>query len=334
MHKAFSSVLSKIDKIGWEKHSENLLSYSKKLSLNGTNIKNLSLLKETGSSKKALIVSAGPSLIREGTLESLRNIGRKDYILVCVDATLVSLLKIGLIPDYCVTLDPHVSRPLRWFGDPNIEKHQFDDQYFNRQDLNMDFRNSDRSENDKNIKLVNKHGPEIDIIASTCLAPELYERLNEIKFKSIYGFNPLVDDPKSKGSLTKKLFETNNLTCINTGGNVGTTAWIFCQHILNVEKLGAIGFDYCYYWDTPFSETQTYTELCAYKGSTNIDEFFLWSESENGRKFYQDPTFYWYCDNFMGLLSASPKPLFNLSKAGLLYGENVKSSSLEEFFGG
>ena len=47
-----------------------------------TNIKNLSLLKEIGSSKKALIVSAGPSLIREGTLESLRNIGRKDYILV------------------------------------------------------------------------------------------------------------------------------------------------------------------------------------------------------------------------------------------------------------
>ena len=50
----------------------------------------------------------------------------------------------------------------------------------------MDFRNSDRV---KMIKILNWSilGPKIDLVASTCLAPELYERLNEIKFKSIYG---------------------------------------------------------------------------------------------------------------------------------------------------
>ncbi len=49
-----------------------------------------------------------------------------------------------------------------------------------------------------------------------------------------------MDDPTQTGSLTRRLYEMNKLPCMNTGGNVGTTAWIFANSIellLIVEKI-------------------------------------------------------------------------------------------------
>ena len=51
-----------------------------------------------------------------------------------------------------------------------------------------------------------------------------------------------------------------------------------------------------------------------------------------GKIFYQDPTFCGTVIIFISLVAKSPKPLYNLSEAGLLMGENIVQSSVEGFF--
>ena len=65
----------------------------------------------------------------------------------------------------------------------------------------------------------------------------------------------------------------------------------FCSIYSLSKKIGAIGFDYSYYDDTPFNETQTYLELSKLCKPSEIDKFFIFSKSVDGRKFFQDPTF-------------------------------------------
>ena len=334
MNLKFSKILEAINDIGWRKHHGDLIANAKSFKNNSPGIEKVGHLSGRLAEKPTIIVSAGPSLIREKKLFELTLQDRSAFDLVCIDASLIRLLKIGIIPDYCVVLDPHPTRMLRWFGDYELAKHIQDDDYFVRQDMDVDFRDTSLKKNEENIKIVNEYGPQISLICSACLAPSLLERLKDIKFREYYGFTPLVDNPDDEGSLTRTLYEITQMTCLNTGGNVGCCAWVFAQFIGLSKKIGAIGFDYSYYGDTPFNETQTYLELSKLCEPSEIDEFFIFSESLDGRKFFQDPTFYWYCDNFLSLLSNSPRPMYNLSNAGLLYGNNIVEGSITDFFDG
>jgi hypothetical protein len=221
---------------------------------------------------------------------------------------------------------------LRWFGDPDLEKHLREDDYFARQDMDIDFRNTSAQMNKENIDLIDKFGNEINLITSACISPNLFSRLKSIRFKNYYGFIPLVDDPSAQKSITKDLYNLTKLGSLNTGGNVGCCAWVFCQFLGLSKKTGAIGFDYSYYDDVAFEETQTYSELTAYHEGDDLEKLFTFSKSRNGKIFFQDPTFYWYCDNFLTLLANSDQPLYNLTNAGLLYGQNVEHSTIKEFF--
>lgn len=66
--------------------------------------------------RRAVVVSAGPSLHRFDVLRRIRESGF-DGSIVCIDGSLVKCLKNGVQPDYMVTLDPHPTRVVRWFGD-------------------------------------------------------------------------------------------------------------------------------------------------------------------------------------------------------------------------
>ena len=81
--------------------------------------------------------------MRENTLSRLNEANKSsETAIVCMDASLIRLLKLGVVPDYCVVIDPHPTRMLRWFGDPWIEEHTADDEYFIRQDLDVAFRDA------------------------------------------------------------------------------------------------------------------------------------------------------------------------------------------------
>ena len=56
-------------------------------------------------------------------------------------------------------MDPHAKRVVRWFGDPNYEENLDGDDYFSRQDLDIDLRENSLKNNIINIDLVNKFAP-------------------------------------------------------------------------------------------------------------------------------------------------------------------------------
>ena len=201
----FSKILEAIDEIGLEKHRADLFENADSYVCGDFKLTNISALKGCLSDKPSIIVSAGLSLIREDTLSDLVKIDREKYYLICIDASLARLLRCGITPDYSIVLDPHPTRMLRWFGDPNLEQHLEEDDYFVRQDMDVDFRKTNAKTNNDNIDLINRFGKEINLITSACISPNLFSRLKDIGFKNYFGFIPLVDNPTNEGSITRDL---------------------------------------------------------------------------------------------------------------------------------
>jgi hypothetical protein len=221
---------------------------------------------------------------------------------------------------------------IRWFGDPNLEENSKNDDFFSRQDLDVEFRKNQLQRNQENIELVNKFANKSKLIISTTAPLNLVQRTHDAGFDS-YWWNPLMDDPNSDDSMTRKLYNINKLPCFNTGGTVGTAAWVFASSILKITDIAVIGMDLGYYKDTPITMTQTYYELIKHRGLENIENCFTYFKyPETGEEFYTDPTYFWYRRNLLQLLEkAIQTKTYNCSGGGTLFGENIKCMSIESF---
>ena len=93
-----------------------------------------------GKKKIAIIIGSGPSLKRNDQTTVLRKYKDKVIIIAC-DGSLFYCLRNNIVPDLVVTLDSHPTRIIRWFGDENLNSNKLrKDDYFRRQDLDIDFR--------------------------------------------------------------------------------------------------------------------------------------------------------------------------------------------------
>ena len=329
--KTFDQVYANISEISLNLHQNKILAHAEQNHLySKRSIRDLPLPTD-GKHTSALIISAGPSLNRKNSIEKIKS-SSFDGLIVAVDASLIACLKEGLIPDYVLTLDSHENRIVRWFGDPDIEFNSRNDDYFQRQDLDIDFRNDLLESNLKNIELVNLYAPKIKAIVSSSSPKNVVNRILGAKFET-YWWNPLVDDPNSTDSITKKLFSINKLPCLNTGGNVGTAAWCFAVSYLKSSRIGMVGMDFGYYSDLPYSMTQKYYELIQYLGSSDsLEEHFLkYTFPLNGEHFYTDATYQWYRDNFLELLPLSNSITLNCTEGGTLFCDHLPCVSLESF---
>ena len=71
-------------------------------------------------------------------------------------AHFITFLK-KIIPDLVVTLDPHMYRIIRWFGDENLKISNLKkDNYFRKQDLDV-YRNEIKNNRDV-LKITKKYG--------------------------------------------------------------------------------------------------------------------------------------------------------------------------------
>jgi hypothetical protein len=109
--------------------------------------------------RSAIVIAAGPSLHRRGTIRRIRESGYAGVI-VATDGGLSHCLRDGLVPDYVVSVDPHAARIVRWFGDPDLADRAPDD-YFSRQDLDPEFMRDAHEVNARTLALVNAHGSRI-----------------------------------------------------------------------------------------------------------------------------------------------------------------------------
>ena len=327
---SFSDIVESISDIGLKWHQLDIVKNNiSNIKFIHKSINELPELSRVNNS--AVIVSAGPSLHYSDTLETLAYSEYKGTI-VAIDGSYVKCLKAGIVPDYVLTLDPHPTRLVRWFGDPDFEKNMENDNYFSRQDLDIDFRDNSIKQNQENIDLVNNYAKKTKLIIASTSPSNVVKRVIEAGF-DMYWWLPLVDDPDIKNSLTKKMYQSSKLPAMNTGGNVGTAAWVFTQFWLNIEKIAVIGMYLGYKKDLPYSMTQTYPELSAMFGEDNLNSEHF-PEFENpltGEIFYTDPTYFWYRKNIIDMLNNTDSNLFNCTEGGILFGNNIKNIRLVDF---
>lgn len=330
----FDDVVSIIEGVGIEWHRETILKNTRR------NAKFVSLTIgdldcATSEGKKIVVVSAGPSLHDGNNLEILSEHPREDVIIVAIDGSYIKCLKNNIFPNYLLTLDPHPTRLVRWFGDPDFLANTKNDDYFNRQDLDKDFRQNSIEQNEQNIKLVNEHAHLTKLIIASTAPVNVVSRTEEAGFDR-YWWIPLVDNPDNPSGITAEMMKAMpNVPSFNTGGNVGTAAWVFSQFVLDPLKVAVLGMDLSYPNDMPVNMTQTFPELETLVGENNLkDTFFkkINSPFDSGTC-YTDPTYFWYRNNILDMLRNNSATLYNCSGAGILFGDGVKIETLSNFLG-
>ena len=325
----FSKIIGDISDIGLKYHKNNIISNS--IKNRDYYERSISDLPDIKNNDKAVVISAGPSLHRRKTIGLLEK-SNFDGVIVTIDGAYVKCLKSGIIPDYVLTLDPHPKRVVRWFGDPFFEKNKVDDDYFERQDLDVDFRKNNIEQNLNNIDLVNRYASKSKLIIASTAPLSVVERVMEAGFE-MFWWMPLVDDPNDSDGLTREIYEATNLPALNTGGNVGTAAWVFAKFWLEIQNVAVIGMDLGYYKDLPYKMTQGYHELLKHLGKEKLTgEYFpVMTNPMTNEEFYIDPTYYWYRQNILELIKNSSTTLYNCTEGGTLYGDGVVNLYLNEF---
>jgi hypothetical protein len=327
----FSQLVGDITSIGLRWHAHAIVENSR---LNrpsiGKTIRELAR-PEGHKGRSAIVISAGPSLYKNDILTRIKACGYPGTI-IAIDGSLVRCLKAGITPDYVLTLDPHPTRMVRWFGDPDFEKNLEGDDYFSRQDLDVEFRNNSIRANQQNIEIVNQHGKGMKLIICSAAPRNVVERIEAVGFDA-YWWAPLVDDPMQPGSLTRTIVKDTGLPAMNTGGTVGTAAWVFALTVLKIPMIAAVGMDLGYYkGDTSHQQTQTYHTLKNTVGEANLPDCFVEFDYPGTKeRFYTDPTYYWYRGNLLSLLSASKTTLYNCTGGGTLVGSGVECLEIEDF---
>ena len=309
----FDETVASITQAGLEWHRETILENSRR---NAASVEK-TLRDILDDPRPCLVVSAGPSLYRENVLTRL---GLLDFegTLIATDGAYIQCLKAGITPDWVITLDPHPTRMVRWFGDPDYAQQSQEDDYFRRQDLDVLFREAGVAENEANIRLVDAHPVNL-AICTTAPANVVARTVHCNRF----WFAPLVDNPAEDG-LTRAICAATGCPALNTGGTVGTAAWTFAHQVLGSRNIAVVGMDFGYYAGTPLEQTQSWHMLGG-------DPAMYPTERGHWGEAFTDPTYFWYRKNFLDLLTANDAYITNCSGAGLLYGERVQCMELEEW---
>lgn len=283
-------------------------------------IRDLSRELSPQKSRPALVVSGGPSLHKNNHLKTLKEIGFDGYV-VAADGAMGHCLRNGVVPDFVLTVDPDPHRIIRWFGDPQLQNRPEDD-YFKRQDLDPELNNDEERKNQETIELVNRYGPRIRLVISTSVTPEITRRALEAQME-LYWWNPLFDDFEDAESYSRRLFRENKAPCMTTGGNVGSSCWVFAQAILRSDPVLMLGMDFSYPPGTNVYNTQYYEvlkDLYPDRPERGLFEIYNPHLSET---WLTDPGYYWYLQNFLQMIKAANGKTINCTEGGILFGDGI-----------
>lgn len=321
-----------MERLTWDRHGPMGVANAKRNFAFKDQGKSLAALrKETvGEGSSAVIIAAGPSLKRLDPAKTLIELGYKGAV-VTTESALLYCLRQGLVPDLTVTLDPHATRIVRWFGDPHLSHESLRaDDYFTRQDMDKAFAD-EMAANQEILALLDKYGPRIRIALSTSASEAVVNRVLESGMQ-IFWWNPMFDDPDEAGSITADLQAMNRFPCVNAGGNVGTTAWMMAGEVLGKTDVALTGVDFSYYGDTPYSRTQYYKEAVALVGEENLDSLYIRIFNPHaGAWFYTDPAYMWYRESFLEMARDADFRTCNCTGGGIVFGDPITVCNLDEF---
>ena len=283
-----------------------------------------------GKGDKAIIIAAGPSLRRTNIAGKIKSAGF-DGAIIATDSAMLYCLENGIIPDLVVTVDPHPTRIGRWFGNPKLKESDLAlDDYFKRQDMDPAF-SDELKANTKALKLLDLYGSRIRIALSSSSSPAVVKRAIDTGME-VFWWNPMYDDISLPNSLTRKVFDLNELPCINAGGNVGSACWMMADVVLEKRLVAVTGMDFSYYDETPYKNTQYYNEAVDLVGEENLDALYIRIFNPHLKKwFYTDPAYYWYRENFLELALDADCMTYNCTEGGIIFGEGIIFAPITDF---
>ncbi len=294
--------------------------------------RSLAALRETplGNGDSAVVIAAGPSLKRRDPIKAIRERNYRGCI-ITTESALPYCLRNGVVPDLTITLDPHATRIVRWFGDPGLDREALEaDDYYRRQDMDDTFANEVKT-NREVLSLLDRHGKDVRIALATSASEAVVRRVIDTGMK-IFWWNPMLDDPDEPGSVTADLQRRNGLPCVNAGGNVGTAAWMMAGAVLGKQRVAVTGMDFGYYDDTPYKRTQYYNEILDCVGEAGLDTVFMRVYNPHIKAwFYTDPAYMWYREAFLEMAADADYRTYNCTGGGILFGGAVESMGIETF---
>ena len=224
--------------------------------------------------KPAIVICSGPSLRRKNSIARIKAALEAGFNadIIAVESSLGHCLRGGLIPNYMATVDPdyYGYQMVRFLGDTHLTIRPIDD-FFVRRDPENE--RDEISRNQELIALVNRHGKNIKAIIASSASPLVTRRCIESGME-LYWWHPMYDDYDEPGSISKKLSDNTGIPCMETGGKVGTSAWIFAHDILRRKHVALVGEDVGYAPGTLPYNTQLYKELIELLGKNRVNEAF------------------------------------------------------------
>ncbi|RJQ28873.1 DUF115 domain-containing protein [Candidatus Parcubacteria bacterium] len=261
----------------------------------------------------AVVIGRGPSLKKYNHLEMLAK-SSIDATIVCSDGALISALKAGVTPDkfqnfFVATIDPR--EDTRKF---------YDD------------------------KIVDSFGHKIKGIFATVSNPDTVERARLAGIKP-YWIHTLVDYNEGKKSfnnisaiMTRARKHVDGLPAIQTGGNVGTSAWFISWQILKCQNVVLLGINHGWEEDDPLDKimTHNYTNKLLDIDKKSVTFRKLFPKVYNPHfdcHVILDPIFQYYSSAFKEFIERAPSwvKTVNATEGGAIFGNRIDCIRFGEF---
>jgi hypothetical protein len=170
---------------------------------------------------KTLVVGAGPSVLKDHDFY-MADYKMFEGTVICTNKSFRTLVRMGVIPDYVVTIDA-------------------------TEDIWEHFRGRELIDTMKNGKTV--------FVTSSMVAPDVANILSGfVPRERIVWFNPSVPDEYAQ-NIDATLTMVSNLPLMDTGGNAGLMALKLALN-MGAKKIGLIGMEHCLRLDSSWTNEQ------------------------------------------------------------------------------
>lgn len=245
---------------------------------------------------KSIVLAAGPESKKSSEDFKVINKNRKNITIIACDGALSTLSKNNCMPDIIVSVD----------GAKII----------------ADFYKNSKEMLDGTT-----------VILATSIHPDVVEQCIEGGAK-IKWVQPFFNFDSHKEYFRK------GIPSIKMGGNVGTASYLITSLVLKANHIGLIGIEFAWSDETPYSSTQYYDELMDVldKKYEEVEKHFVHIKNQrDGKTYIADPVYYAYFLMLKEIWDELPLEIkektHNLTKAGILDLNNLKSTNIEEFMG-
>jgi len=261
----------------------------------------------------AIVIGLGPSIKEKKHLQLLAD-STFDGVIICTDGALINTLKSGVTPEkfpnfFVVTVDA-----------AEIISSLYDD------------------------PIVDKYGKMIKGIFTTVSHPKTLQRARKAKIE-IYWLHALFDYGDGKKSfnqisalMTRSKNHINGLPAIQTGGNVGTSAWFIGWKILKCNLITLIGINHGWTendpWEKIMSHGNSSSDVNLNKNDPNFEKLFpIIYNPDFDCKCILDPVFQYYSYALKDFISRSPDNVttINATEGGSIFGPKIHSMKFKEF---